>query len=37
MLNCYDTLKDTGDYSVYVQNVDAGVYIIVAKQVKIER
>lgn len=41
MLNCLDFYGEFGknieEYVAYVQNVDAGVYIIVAKNVKIER
>lgn len=41
MLNCLDISGEFGknieEYAVYVQNVEAGVYIIVAKNVRIER
>ena len=41
MLNCFDLLgefsKSIDEYAAYVQNVEAGVYIIVAKNVRIER
>ena len=41
MLNCFDLLgefsKSIDEYTAYVQNVEAGVYIIVAKNVRIER
>ena len=41
MLNCFDLLGEFGksidEYAAYVQNVEAGVYIIVAKNVRIER
>lgn len=39
MLNMLDLdgtfMKDINDYSVYIQNVDAGVYIVVAKDIQV--
>ena len=41
MLNCFDILgefaKNIEEYAAYIQNVEAGVYIIVAKDVRIMR
>lgn len=41
MLNCFDVLgdfsKNIDDYAAFVQNVDGGEYIIIAKQVRVER
>ena len=41
MLNCLDVSgkfgKDIEEYAAYVQNVDGGVYIIVAKNMRIEK
>lgn len=41
MLNCLDISDEFGksidEYSVYVQNVDAGVYIIIAKKYQVVR
>ena len=41
MLNCLDVSgkfgKDIEEYAAYIQNVDGGVYIIVAKNVRIEK
>ena len=41
MLNCLDILGEFGEnieeYAAYIQNVEAGVYIIVAKKFRIER
>lgn len=41
MLNCIDMSgefdKNIDAYKAYIQNVDAGVYIIVAKDIQIER
>jgi len=41
MLNCLDIYGEFGknveEYVAYIQNVEAGVYIIVAKNVRIER
>lgn len=41
MLNCFDITgefsKSIDEYFAYIQNVEAGVYIIIAKNVRIER
>ena len=41
MLNCLDISgkfdKNIEEYNAYVQNVDGGVYIIIAKNIRIER
>ena len=41
MLNCFDVLgdfsKNIDDYAAFVQNVEGGEYIIIAKQVRVER
>lgn len=41
MLNCFDILeefrKNIKEYAAYIQNVEAGVYIIIAKSIRIER
>ena len=41
MLNCFDIYGEFGknieEYVAYIQNVEAGVYIIVAKNMRIER
>ena len=41
MLNCLDIdgkfRKNIEEYAAYIQNVEAGVYIIIAKNVRIER
>lgn len=41
MLNCFDVLgdfsKNIDDYSAFIQNVEGGEYIIIAKQIRVER
>lgn len=41
MLNCFDICgefsESIDEYSAYIQNVEAGVYIIIAKNARIER
>ncbi len=41
MLNCFDTdaefSNNIEEYSAYIQNVDGGVYIIIAKDIFIEK
>ena len=41
MLNCFDVLgdfsKNIDDYAAFVQNVEGSEYIIIAKQVRVER
>ena len=41
MLNCYDVSGDfrnsMDNYAAFIQNVDGGEYIIIAKQVRVER
>ena len=41
LLNCFDVSgnfsKNIDDYAAFVQNVDGGEYIIIAKQVRVER
>lgn len=41
MLNCFDVSgnfsKSINDYAAFIQNVEGGAYIIIAKQVRIER